>query len=425
MIKLKNILLLLLFVPIASFAILEIDIIKSEKNNIKIVIANFEGEDSQEVKISKIITDNLNRSGSFNAINSDITIKDKIDFNYWKNKDYEIIAFGKIEKINANLFNIYVYVYDIYTKKRLYSKKITTHNSASRRIAHHLSDKIYQTVLGDKGYFETRLTYVTVTKDSKGNKLYNLEISESDGFNPQTVISSYNPIFSPSWSPDQQKIAYVSFENNRSEVFIRYPFMNIRPIKLPRFDGISSSPAWHPNGKSIALTISNKGNKDIYLYNLENKKLVRLTTNSAIDTEANFSPDGKSIAFTSNRAGSAQIYIKNLLTGDVERVTFSGNYNAEPAFSPDGKSLTFIHKTGRNYRVAIIDIETRNLKIMTNNKLDESPYFSPNGSMIVFAKKNNYNKGVLSFISLNNSQIIELYKKNYDVREPSWSSYSK
>ena len=142
---------------------------------------------------------------------------------------------------------------------------------------------------------------------------------------------------SPAWSADQRKIAYVSFKNNRSDVFVKYVFQNTNPIKLPKFDGIASSPTWHPDGKSLALTLSKGGNKDIYLYNFDSKKLKRLTTNIAIDTEANFSPDGKSIAFTSNRTGQVQVYIKNLKSGKISRATFEGRYNAKPVFSPDGK----------------------------------------------------------------------------------------
>ena len=424
MIKIKNILLLLLFIPFVSYAILEVDIIKSEKNTFQIVIAQFEGEEDKQIQISNIIRDNLNRSGNFNVTNSKVVIKDKIDFDYWKDNNKEAIVFGKIEKVNNNLFNIYMYVYDIYLNKRLYGKKITIHDSASRRVAHYLSDKIYNVILGEKGSFDTRLTYVTISKDKQGNKIYNLEISDSDGGNPQTVIKSYNPIFSPSWSPDQKKISYVSFKNNRSEVFIKYPFMRVKTIKLPRFNGIASSPAWHPDGSGLALTISKDGNKDIYFYNLKTKELTRLTKNIAIDTEASFSPDGKSLAFTSNRSGGVQVYIKNLITGKIKRATFAGSYNAEPAFSPDGKSLALIHRVDKNYRVALLDIKSKDFTILTDNKLDESPYFSPNGGMIVFAK-NNDNKGVLSFISLNNNQVIELYNKDYDVREPSWSNYSK
>jgi TolB protein len=225
-------------------------------------------------------------------------------------------------------------------------------------------------------------------------------------------------------SKDQKRLAYVSFKNNRSEVFVIHPFLKTRTIKLPKFDGIASSPAWHPTGESIALTISKNGNKDIYLYNFKSKMLKRLTKNISIDTEANFSPNGKSLAFTSNRTGQVQVYIKNLKSGKISRATFEGSYNAKPVFSPNGKDLALIHRVGKDYRLALLDISSRDLTIMTQNKSDESPYFSPNGGMIIYST-NRDNKGILSIISLHNNQIVELMQKEGEVREPSWSNYSK
>ena len=423
---LKTLVFLLSFLSTASYALLEVTIVKYEENSFPIVIAPFEviGNAEQGLEVAHIIRDNLNRSGQFNAINSKNLITNKIDFEYWKARDKDAIVFGKIEKVSEKVFNVYIYVYDVYTKRKLYSKKIAVHNSGIRRISHYLSDKIYNVLLGEKGAFDTRLTYVTVVDDKNIGKIYQLEISDADGHNSQTVVRSSYPIFSPSWSPEQNKIAYVSFKNNRSEVFIKYPFMRVKSIKLPRFDGIASAPSWHPNGESLALTISKGGNKDIYLYNLKSKELARITKDIAIDTEANFAPDGKSIAFTSNRSGQVQIYIKNLVSGNIKRATFEGSYNAKPVFSPDGKSLALIHRIGKDYRVALLDIKTRDLTVMTQNKLDESPYFSPNGGMIIFAT-NKDNKGVMSVISLHNNQIVELARKGTEVREPSWSNYSK
>ena len=419
---------LILFSVLLSFsanALLEVNIIKSKEELFPVVIAPFEviGDAQQGAEIANIIRDNLNRSGHFNALSTNELVTNQIDFDFWQEHKKDAVIFGKIEQVSSKVFNIYIYIYDVFSKKSLYANKIAIHNSGIRRIAHYLSDKIYYVLLGQKGSFDTRLSYVTVSEDKKGNRTYRLQISDSDGYNPQTVVKSSHPILSPVWSSDQNKLAYVSFKNNRSEVFVIYPFLKIKPTKLPKFDGIASSPSWHPDGENIALTISKKGNKDIYLYNLKTKELKRLTTNTAIDTEANFSPDGKSIAFTSNRTGQVQIYIKNLKTDKISRATFEGSYNAKPVFSPDGKELALIHRVGKNYRLALLNIATRDLTIMTQNKSDESPYFSPNGGMIIFAT-NRDNKGILSIISLHNNQIVELTQKDGVIREPSWSNYS-
>ena len=421
----KALILFSILLSLTANALLEVNIIKSKEDAFPLVIAPFEmiGNFEEDVDLAKIIRNNLNRSGYFDANSADQLINGIIDFDFYQQHKKDAIVFGKIRQVSDNVNHAEIYVYDVLTQKALYQKKIAFTNGALRKIAHALSDRIYFVLLGQKGAFNTRLSYVTVSESKKGNRTYRLQISDSDGYNPKTIVKSAYPILSPSWSFDQNKLAYVSFKNNRSEVFVIHPFLKIKPIKLPKFDGIASSPSWHPDGERIALTISKKGNKDIYLYNLKTKELKRLTKNTAIDTEANFSPDGKSMAFTSNRTGQVQIYIKNLETGKIKRATFKGTYNAKPVFSPDGKELALIHRVGKDYRLALLNIATRDLTIMTQNKSDESPYFSPNGGMIIFAT-NRDNKGILSIISLHNNQIVELTQNEGVVREPSWSNYS-
>ena len=418
----------ILFGLLASFsanALLEVNIIKSKEDSFPIVIAPFEmiGNFKEDSDIAKIIRKNLNMSGQFEAKSTNQLTTGPIDFDFYLKHKKDAIVLGKIRQISSNVNHAEIYIYDVLTQKPLYRNKIAFTNGALRKTAHALSDVIYYALLGQKGSFNTKLSFVTVNEEKNGKRKYRLVISDWDGKNQQVIIGSDDPILSPAWSADQRKIAYVSFKNNRSDVFVKYVFQNTNPIKLPKFDGIASSPTWHPDGKSLALTLSKDGNKDIYLYNFDSKKLKRLTTNIAIDTEANFSPDGKSIAFTSNRTGQVQIYIKNLKSGKISRATFEGRYNAKPVFSPDGKDLALIHRVGKDYRLALLDIASRDLTVLTQNKSDESPYFSPNGGMIIYST-NRDNKGILSIISLHNYQTVELMQKEGEVREPSWSNYS-
>ena len=282
----KFIITLSVFISLSANALLEVNIIKSREAAFPIVIAPFEiVGNSNNVDISKIIRDNLNRSGQFNALSTEALITNQIDFSFWQEHKKDAVVFGKIEQVSSKVYNVYIYIYDVFSEKSLYQKKIRVHNSGFRRIAHFLSDKIYYVLLGQKGSFDTRLSYVTVSENSNGGRTYKLQISDSDGFNPQTVVRSSNPILSPAWSKDQKKLAYVSFKNNRSEVFVMTPFLKTIPIKLPKFDGIASSPTWHPDGESIALTLSKNGNKDIYLYDFKSKP-IPLTTNIAIDLKS-------------------------------------------------------------------------------------------------------------------------------------------
>ena len=406
------------------FATLEITVLKQEDNALPIAVATFDAIDSTDGKyIAGIIGNDLQRSGKFIVTSSNPVVDlNHININKLKSRKVEALIFGKIEKVNENVFNIWVRLIDIYSAKELYFKNIKVHRSGIRRFAHQVADAIYYALLGEKGSFDTRLAYVTVEKKKNKKHEYRLEISDSDAQNQQVMNISLDPILSPAWSPDHSKIAYVSFANKRSQILIQHPFARRKTQILPHFDGIASSPSWHPNGESILLTLSRDGNKDIYSYHFQTGELTRFTTNSSIDTEASYSPDGKSIVFTSNRSGQVQTYIKNLANNTVERVVFKGSYNAEAVFSPDGKSLAMVHKVGKDYRIALVDIETKNLTVMTNNELDESPFFSPNGNSIIFSTNKN-NKGVLLVVSTSGFQTYELFNKEGEVREPSWSNY--
>ncbi len=410
----------------AAVAVLEVTVLKKDENAFPIVISPFsvKGDAKQGEVIAHIMRDNFNRSGEFNASSADYIVTSQIDFGKWQAQKIEAVVIGKLEQVSEKVFNVEIELLDIYSRKTLYAKKFAVHDSGIRRITHYLSDQIYFALLGEKGSFDTRLAYVTVVDKGKRKREYRLEISDSDAQNPQTILRAASPILSPAWSPDQNKIAYVSFKNGRSEVFIQYPFMRRKTQKLPYFDGIASAPAWHPSGESIVLTLSKGGNKDIYSYHLKNDKLTRLTHDTGIDTEASYSADGERIAFTSNRSGQVQVYIKHLKTGKINRATFNGSYNAKAVFSPDGKSLALVHRVDRDYRIALLDIETKDLTIMTENKLDESPFFSPNGGMIIFAT-NKGDSGVLSVVSILGRETFELASKSGEVREPNWSHYSK
>ena len=201
----KYLIFLTLFISVSANALLEINIVQKKESAFPIVIAPFEFVgSSNNVDIAKIIRNNLNRSGQFNAMSTEALVTNQIDFNFWQEHKKDAVVFGKIEQVSSKVYNVYIYIYDVLTEKSLYQKKIRVHNSGFRRIAHFLSDKIYYVLLGQKGAFDTRLSYVTVTENSNGGKTYKLQISDSDGFNPQTVRRSSYPILSPfsvDWYP--------------------------------------------------------------------------------------------------------------------------------------------------------------------------------------------------------------------------------
>lgn len=410
----KKIIFLFLIITNAH-SLLKIDINKQGVNSMLIAVADFSGFDNQ---IATIISNDLTNSGKFDVIKIN-ALNNVIDFSNLKSKKIEAVVFGDLKKLADGSFDVRYFVYDIWTKQSLIAQKFNIGNKISRRVSHVISDKIHFAILGENGFFDTSIAYVSVNK--KDDLPYKLEVVDSDGFNPQVVIASKESIMSPSWSPDNKRLAYVSFISGRSRVYIQNILDRVDLKTLPIFDGIASSPSWHPNGNSLLLTLSKNNNQDIYQYFLDGR-LKRITKNLAIDTEASFSADGKYIVWTSNRNGSAQIYLKNTALNSVKMLKIDGHYNVAPSFSLDGKKIILIHSDGGAHKVAEFEIVTNDLVILTDNYLDESPSFAPNSKMVIYSYSKN-NRSYLSAVSTDGNYSFKLSDGIKQVREPVWSGF--
>jgi TolB protein len=282
---------------------------------------------------------------------------------------------------------------------------------------------IYEELTGIAGVFDTRVTYVTA-EERRDGKLYSLIVADADGYNENKIMESPDPIMSPAWSPDSRRIAYVSFEDNRSSIFVQTLRTGNR-VRVSNRPGVNGAPAFSPDGRKLVVTLSDAdGNLDIYTLDIATREARRITTHRAIDTEGSWSPDGRYIYFTSDRSGGPQIYRVSANGGSAERVTFEGSYNARPRVSPDGKKLAMVHLQNGNYRIAVMDLERKDVLVLSAGRQDESPSFAPNSDTLIYATRTGTN-GVLESVTADGLIRQRLKSGDGDVREPVWSPFQR
>jgi len=380
-------------------------------------------------QLAEIIQSDLSRSGRFNTLPvKDMLARpstgDEVQFRDWKVLGMDNLVVGSVRPNGKNGYMIRFQLFDVFKEEQLTGFNIPATQRDLRATAHRIADIIYEKLTGQRGAFDTRIAYVTSPK-ANGKQSVALKVADADGYNPQTIVTSKEPIMSPAWSPDGRKLAYVSFERRKPSIYVQEVFTGKRQ-KITSFKGINGAPAWSPDGRKIALTLSKAGSPDIYVYDLARKSLTQLTKHYAIDTEPAWSPNGRNIVFTSDRGGKPQIYQISAFGGKVTRITFEGRYNARASYSPNGKMLTMVNQQqkGGDYRIAVLDLKRGGLQILSEGRLDESPSFAPNGSMVIYATKID-GKGELAAVSVDGRIRQRLVLQRGDVREPVWSPYTK
>lgn len=417
-----------------AFAELTIVVTKSSDQALPIAVVPFawtEKNSVAPVDLAGIIGNDLERTGQFKTIpEKDMLEKphdsQQVRYTNWRSLGIDYLVVGKLKTINPENYKVEFQLLDTVRGRQLTGYSIPANTGNLRNVAHHISDLIYEAITGEKGAFNTQIAYITASKiktepRKKPQMHYTLEIADTDGYNAKIILKSRQPIMSPSWSPNGRQLAYVSFERGHPEIYIQSVNTGTREL-IASFNGINGAPVWSPDGKWLALTLSHQGNPDIYTLNLASKELKQITRHWSIDTEPVWSLDGRSLIFTSDRSGSPQLYEVSITDDRPKRLTFEGNYNAGADLSPNGQTLAMVHQQNSRYQIATLDRKSGLFRILTDGRLDESPSFAPNGSMLLYASESN-GRGVLAAVSVDGRMKQQLVLKQGDIREPTWGPF--
>ena len=406
----------------AAHAELTIEITGAGANRLPVAIADFGGDPGASRALTGVVRGDLERSGLFKLVDpSGIPMTETTSPAYgeWKNRGADALAAGSIGPSGDGRQEARFRLYDVNKQNALAGAAFVASTPMLRVAGHRIADAIYEKLIGEPGVFSTRIAYVV----KSGANRYELHIADADGQNAQAALKSREPIISPTWSPDGSRIAYVSFENKKPVVYV-HSLASGQRIVVANFKGSNSAPAWSPDGRKLAVVLSKEGGSQIFTVNADGSGVQRLTTANGINTEPFYSPDGESIYFTSDRGGSPQIYRTSAGGGDAQRVTFEGSYNVSPRVSPDGKTLAFISRREGGFRLATMDLASKQVQVLTDSYKDESPSFAPNGRMILIATEIG-GRGVLSAVSTDGRIKQRLSISAGDVREPAWGPFTK
>lgn len=397
---------------------LRVDISGVGATQYPIAVADFQGN-VQGQTLGEVIRADLTRSGQFSLVNATgaaLTAESPVSHDEWRGRGANYIAYGSVTEAGGQ-YTITYKLADTTRKTELDGIAFAGNERELRRIAHRIADRIYEKITGVRGVFSTRLAYVV----QKG-ELYELQIADADGQNPQVMLRSKHSIISPAWSPDGKKLAYVSFELGKPVVYVQTLATGQR-IPLANFKGNNSAPAWAPGGNQLAIALSRDGISQIYIINSDGSGLRRVMRSPLIDTEPHFSSDGASLVFTSDRSGNPQIYQVPVAGGEARRITFNGSYNISPALSPDNGSLVYVTRRDGSYRVALQNMNSGSEQLITAGPDDQSPSFAPNGMQVLYSAVQS-GRGVLAVVSVDGRVRQTLSTLDGKVREPTWGPFT-
>jgi len=381
-------------------------------------------------KISQVIEGDFKRSGLFNPLKKESFVQEpdvahmKPRFEDWKLIKAQALVTGKILVTDEKL-RVEFRLWDIIANKEMVALAFTTVPSNWRRVAHIISDKIYERLTGESGYFDTRIIYVS-EEGPKNQRIKKLAIMDQDGANTKYLTLGNELVLTPRFSPTNQLVTYLSYFRNLPRVYLLDIETGIQEA-VGDFPGMTFAPRFSPDGKKIVMSFAKDGNSDIYTMNIESRVVEKITDHSSIDTSPSYSPDGKFIVFNSDRSGLQQIYVMRSDGSNVKRITFGKGLYGTPVWSPRGDLIAFTKVHKNRFYIGVMRADGSGERLLTENYYQEAPSWSPNGRVLIFYRetKSDSEGGGFSakLWSIDLTGYNErLIKTETDASDPSWSS---
>jgi TolB protein len=385
-----------------AWAVLEVDITQGNVNPLPIAIPDFhagQNAPAGQVDVAKVGADmagvinaNLERSGLFRPISRQAflapmapAIALQPQFADWRAVGASALVLGQIDIESDGRMLVQFRLWDVFGQQQLIGRRYRTTPENWRRVSHMISDEVYKRLTGEEGYFNSRIVYVAET-GSKAKPVKRLAIMDQDGYDNKFLTDGRNLVLTPRFSPSQQEITYLGYDNNKPQVYL----LNIdtgRRELLGNFPGMTFAPRFSPDGNKVIMSMAQGGNSDIYVMDLRTRALTRLTDNPAIDTSPSFSPDEMQVVFNSDRGGSQQLYVMDRSGQNVKRISFGSGRYATPVWSPRGDLIAFTKIEGGQFHIGVMRPDGSGERILTTSFLDEGPTWSPNGRVLMFFRQ--------------------------------------
>ncbi len=426
-----------------SLSLIEVDITRGNLNPLPIAVSplfqnNTSKKKSQNklnledpgLEIAKVIENNLKQSGLFNPLSRDAFLQKpdiahlKPRFEDWSLIKAQALITGKVIIENDKL-KVEFRLWDVLAGREMLALAFTTVPNNWRRVGHIITDKVYERLTGEKGYFDTRIIYVS-EEGPKTQRVKKLAIMDQDGFNTKYLTLGNELVLTPRFNPTNQMVTYLSYFRNLPRVYLLDIETGIQEV-VGDFPGMTFAPRFSPDGNKIIMSFAKDGNSDIYTMDIENRLVERITNHPSIDTSPSYSPDGKYITFNSDRSGYQQIYIMKSDGTNVKRISFGNGIYGTPVWSPRGDLIAFTKLHKGKFYIGVMRTDGKGERLLTENFYQEAPSWAPNGRVIIFYRETKTNKEGEGFsaklwsIDLTgyNERLVET---ETDASDPSWSS---